>query len=94
MSISLSDPDRNRRLDPQCEEAGVESSSYDSIDPTLVFVNLAETAEGLAQALEARGVRCGQYHKLAGRLEDRMDTLERFRRGEIRVIVATDHAAR
>jgi superfamily II DNA/RNA helicase len=92
ISISLTDPDRNRLLDPQYETSV--NSSYDSIDPTLIFVNLAETAEALAAALEARGVRCGQYHKLAGRLEERMDTLERFRRGEIRVIVATDHAAR
>ncbi len=64
-----------------------------SFAPTLVFVNSAVSAEELAAALLDRNIVCGQFHKLM-KLSERIETLSKFKNGEIFVLVATDHASR
>lgn len=69
---------------------GISNSHY---SPTLVFVNSAVSAQELALALQDRNILCGQFHKLM-QLSERIDTLSKFKNGEIFVLIATDHASR
>jgi superfamily II DNA/RNA helicase len=59
----------------------------------MVFLNTAEAAQRLASSLNEVGVRCGQFHKLAGS-EQRQRDLEAFREGSERILVCTDSAGR
>jgi superfamily II DNA/RNA helicase len=69
------------------------SSSDIDLPLTIVFVNTARHAVELTEALQGRHVPCGQYHKLL-RSSEKTDALEKFKKGELPVLVATDVAAR
>lgn len=60
---------------------------------TLVFANTNARVATLAEQLAETGTRCAQLHKLVS-VEARLDTLRRFRLGEMDVLVCTDMAAR
>lgn len=60
-------------------------------ESTMIFVNTAESAEDLANALQDSHFECAQFHKLS---HSRQSELEKFRKGDIKVIVCTDAAAR
>jgi ATP-dependent RNA helicase RhlE len=61
--------------------------------PILVFVRTKRGADKLASALSARGLRTAALH--ADRTQkDRLSAVEGFKSGRIRVLVATDIAAR
>lgn len=62
-------------------------------ESTMIFVNTAEVAAELAEALRRHGIRCSEYHKLQP-LNDKQKELQRFREDEVKVLVCTDHAAR
>lgn len=62
-------------------------------DGTMVFVNTAEVAMSLANALRQQNVSCAEYHKLLS-MEEKEEELGSFRRGDVNVMVCTDHAAR
>jgi ATP-dependent RNA helicase RhlE len=65
----------------------------ESIDSAIIFVRTKIGVRRLARHLEQRGVRCESLH--GDRTQDqRNDALDKFRRKEIRVLVATDVAAR
>ena len=64
-----------------------------NLERVLVFANRRDETQRLAHRLAERGIQCGI---LSGDVEQRVRirTLEEFRRGAIRVLVATDVAAR
>ena len=59
----------------------------------LVFVNRRDTVHGLVRYLRGRGIQC---EGLAGDIPQRrrLATLNRFKRGELKLVVATDVAGR
>lgn len=60
---------------------------------SLVFVRMKRHADQLARQLSAAGIRCAAIH--ADRSQDqRLDAIEAFKSGRVRVLVATDIAAR
>ena len=65
----------------------------DNVDRMLVFVNRKDTASSLASKLQRHDTQCGL---LSGDVpqKQRLSILEKFKKGRIRVIVATDVAAR
>jgi ATP-dependent RNA helicase RhlB len=64
-----------------------------NLDRVLVFTNRRDEAQFLKDRLALRGIRCGL---LSGDVsqEQRVKTLESFRNGRLKVLVATDVAAR
>ena len=62
-------------------------------DPTIVFVNTAETAQALAAALTSAGIPNAEFHKMVIDPE-KQENLRRFRDREVDVLICTDHAAR
>ena len=59
----------------------------------IVFTNAKKQADVIGRNLETIGIRAGVLH--GGRSQDqREETLEEFRKGEIQVLVATDVAGR
>lgn len=62
-------------------------------DSCIIFCNLKDNVEGLVQRLKSRDYSCDKLH--GGMLQkDRIDTMQRFKRGEFKFLVATDVAAR
>ena len=57
----------------------------------MIFVNTAEGAAQLSEALKNEGIDCAQFHKLS---ENRHEELQKFRQGSAKLIVCTDSAAR
>lgn len=86
-------PDFNGPFDflnelPQDEEGMIQPS-----ESTMIFVNTAEVAIELAEALRRLRIDCTEYHKLQP-LNEKQEGLQRFREGAVKVLVCTDHAAR
>jgi len=65
----------------------------DDVSTAIVFSNRKTTVRDLAQALSRKGFKAGQIH---GDMEqsERISELDRFKAGEITVLVASDVAAR
>jgi ATP-dependent RNA helicase DDX23/PRP28 len=64
-----------------------------SSDKVIVFVNAKKTGDTIGRFLETASFRCGVLH--GGRSQDqREETLESFRSGDIQILVATDVAGR
>lgn len=62
-------------------------------DKVIIFINSKKQGDVIGKVLEGISVKAGVLH--GGRSQDqREETLERFRSGEIRVLVATDVAGR
>ena len=62
-------------------------------DKVIVFVNAKKQGDVIGRFLESAGMRSGVLH--GGRSQDqREDTLESFRSGDIQILVATDVAGR
>jgi ATP-dependent RNA helicase RhlE len=60
---------------------------------SLIFVRMKRHADQLARQLSSAGIRCAAIH--ADRSQDqRLDAIEAFKSGRVRVLVATDIAAR
>jgi ATP-dependent RNA helicase RhlE len=64
-----------------------------SHEPTIVFVNTKIGTERLARQLQAMGLRAAAIHADRSQ-KDRTAAMEAFRAGRIRILVATDVAAR
>ena len=62
-------------------------------EPTIVFVNTKIGCDRLARQLAASGLRAAAIHADRSQ-KDRTDTIESFRAGRTKVLVATDVAAR
>ena len=62
-------------------------------EPAIVFVNTKIGCDRLARQLQTFGLRARAIHADRSQ-EDRTDTIEAFRAGRVRVLVATDVAAR
>ena len=60
-------------------------------EATMIFVNTAEAALELADALRANDIECAQFHKLH---PNRQEELEQFRQGKSMHMICTDAAAR
>tara|TARA_B100000929_G_C15481417_1_gene411355 strand:+ start:335 stop:1636 length:1302 start_codon:yes stop_codon:yes gene_type:complete len=60
---------------------------------TLIFVNAKKDCEHLANKLEKRGINAQVFHGDKGQSE-RTRVIEKFKNGEIEVLIATDIAAR
>ena len=67
-------------------------SDYEG-EPTMIFVNTADDALLLAQALRDEGLPCGELHKAVS-MTDRENALQAFRDGSLSLLVCTDYAAR
>jgi superfamily II DNA/RNA helicase len=67
-------------------------SDYEG-EPTMIFVNTADDALLLAQALRDEGLPCGELHKAVS-IADRENALQAFRDGSLSLLVCTDYAAR
>ena len=67
--------------------------THGEYERAIAFCNTKNMADRLAGLLKMRGISCEAIH---GDIQQRMreKTLERFKRGELRVLVATDVAAR
>jgi ATP-dependent RNA helicase RhlE len=63
------------------------------VEPAIVFVNTKIGCDRLARALSSSGLRAAAVHADRSQ-EDRTRTLEDFRTGRVKVLVATDVAAR
>lgn len=65
----------------------------DNVDSVIVFANRRNTVRDLHKRLQDNGVKCGI---LSGEVaqQKRIKTLERFKSGDIKVLVATDVAGR
>ena len=62
-------------------------------DSCIIFANTRETVEDIFKELESKGVMVKRLH--GGMLQqDRLDTMEEFKRGHFRYLVATDVASR
>jgi ATP-dependent RNA helicase RhlE len=64
-----------------------------SLDMVLVFTRMKHAADRLARTLEAKGIRCGTLHSNRSQ-NQRIRALRDFKSGAVRVLVATDIAAR
>ena len=62
-------------------------------DPAIVFVNTKIGCDRLARQLATTGLRAQALHADRSQ-KDRTDTVEAFRAGRVKVLVATDVAAR
>ncbi len=65
----------------------------ESLDMVLVFSRTKHGADRIARKLEQQGIRCGTLHSNRSQ-NQRLRALKAFKDGEIRVLVATDIAAR
>lgn len=65
----------------------------EDVPATIIFVNTAKRALELTAALKHREVSCVQFHKLMTGAA-RVNALERFKKGEVRILVATGQASR
>jgi superfamily II DNA/RNA helicase len=74
-------------------KANAEADPWQQIPSTMVFVNTAQTAKDLTFLLQRKQVPCVDFHKLVPEPE-KSSNLERFRQGEMKIIVCTDSAAR
>ncbi|MCM8794350.1 MAG: DEAD/DEAH box helicase [Candidatus Omnitrophica bacterium] len=65
----------------------------DGMDSVLVFARTKRSADHLARQLDRSGIKCGLIHgdRTQG---ERLSALQHFRQGSVRVMVATDIAAR
>ncbi|MEY4484571.1 MAG: hypothetical protein RL693_2023 [Verrucomicrobiota bacterium] len=63
------------------------------MDSVLVFVRMKHAADRLAKQLEAKGIKTGALHSNRSQ-NQRIRALKDFKSGEVRVLVATDIAAR
>jgi ATP-dependent RNA helicase RhlE len=75
------------------KNALLESLHRSSEDSTLVFVRTRRRADKVARVLEQRGHAVDRLHSDRSQAQ-RQRALESFRRGRVRVLVATDIAAR
>ena len=82
------DVDRNEKVD-----AMVRLMEIGGFDRVIAFCNTKNMTDRLAGLLKMRGISCEAIH---GDIQQRIreKTLEKFKRGEIKVLVATDVAAR
>ena len=80
--------ERNRKVDTMVRL--MELGGYDRV---IAFCNTKNMTDRLAGLLKMRGISCEAIH---GDIQQRIreKTLEKFKRGEIKVLVATDVAAR
>ncbi|MGZ6096867.1 MAG: DEAD/DEAH box helicase [Myxococcaceae bacterium] len=81
------------RLGQNEKNALLESILRGSEDSTLVFVRTRRRADKVARSLEKTGHRIDRIHSDRSQAQ-RQRALESFRRGQVRVLVATDIAAR
>ena len=81
------------RIDQTEKNALLESLLRDSDDSTLVFVRTRRRADRVARSLEQRGHAVDRLHSDRSQAQ-RQRALESFRSGRVRVLVATDIAAR
>ena len=65
----------------------MKTSHYD------LFIDYKKVANALAISLRDKGIDCAEYHKLLSS-QDKEDELTSFKKGDITVLVCTDHAAR
>lgn len=66
---------------------------FTSKEKAIVFINSKKQGDAIGRYLETTNVRAGVLH--GGRSQDqREETLEQFRQGDIRILVATDVAGR
>lgn len=85
-------PERVQAIVEACSTAGATPlDRRDITEPTMIFVNTAETAAELAACLRDSGVDCAEFHKLNN---NRQEGLKAFRDSEMQVLICTDHAAR
>jgi ATP-dependent RNA helicase RhlE len=63
------------------------------MDSVLVFTRTKHGADKVARKLEAQGIRCGTLHSNRSQ-NQRLRALKEFKDGQVRVLVATDIAAR
>ncbi|CAN5821016.1 DEAD/DEAH box helicase [soil metagenome] len=63
------------------------------MDSVLVFVRMKHAADRLAKSLEAKGIKTGALHSNRSQ-NQRIRALKDFKSGDVRVLVATDIAAR
>ncbi len=82
------DVDRNQKVD-----ALVRILELEGYDRVIAFCNTKNMADRLAGLLQMRGVSCEAIH---GDIQQRVreKTLQKFREGQLRVLAATDVAAR
>lgn len=70
-----------------------ELSQLGPVGKAIVFVNIKKQGDSIGKMLETSNYRCGVLH--GGRSQDqREDTLDAFRSGDIQILVATDVAGR
>jgi len=81
------------RLGQNEKNALLESLLRGTEDSTLVFVRTRRRADKVARTLERKGHRIDRIHSDRSQPQ-RQRALESFRRGDVRVLVATDIAAR
>ena len=82
----LSEPEKKTRITQLLRQLGRD-------DKAIVFVNHKKGADTVGYVLEQNGIQLGVLH--GGKSQDqREETLEAFRRGQFKILVATDVAAR
>jgi len=64
-----------------------------NINQTIIYCNSKKKTQQIAQRLKANNFTCGAIHSDMTQSE-RNDTISKFRRGEIRILLATDIIAR
>lgn len=92
-SMTVIDDDTSGDETIKINDEMIDESLEVRIQQTMVFVNTAGAASGLAYEIEKAGVKNAEYHKLISDPE-KQESLRRFREGEVSVLVCTDHAAR
>lgn len=65
----------------------------EGVDNSIIFLNTKEAVDNVFNKMKAKGYSCNKLH---GNMDqkDRIDTMERFKRGEFQFLVATDLASR
>jgi superfamily II DNA/RNA helicase len=63
------------------------------IPSTVVFVNTVHSASSIFEALKKLGINCAEFHKNVP-ADQRVQVIDQFKRGQIPVLIATDHASR
>lgn len=89
-SVSLND---DNTITMQSSSISDDSSAISKIPSTMIFVNTAQTAQDLTFFLRKKQVECVEYHKLISD-DDRKQNLDRFKDGDVRVLICTDAASR
>ena len=90
---SVLSPERIDAIIEACSTPSATRGSNQRVitDPTMIFVNTAETAVELAISLREGGLDCAEFHKLNG---NRQEGLQLFREDAMQVLICTDSAAR